>query len=203
ILTLLALEATIDATARGTVVGASGPLARADGSGPILVVDRQGAHRGAIGRGRVGLLVSPRNASGARAVAAALAQPHQAATFALTAEMVIADSSLASDLRRAGHDVAYGGIGQFDSAGLPERASELQRRSIFCPPRQASSSWPSRASRAGLATPSPQPRNSRRCSTSPALSLSFSSRPDMHANDRLRPDRASGWPCSFRRIAKR
>ena len=122
ILTLLALEATIDATARGTVVGASGPLARADGSGPILVVDRQGAHRGAIGRGRVGLLVSPRNASGARAVATALAQPHQAATFALTAEMVIADSSLASDLRRAGHDVAYGGIGQFDSAGLPEPA---------------------------------------------------------------------------------
>src|SRR5207244_4415581 len=51
ILTLLALEATIDATARGTVVGASGPLARADGSGPILVVDRQGAHRGAIRRG--------------------------------------------------------------------------------------------------------------------------------------------------------
>jgi cellulose synthase/poly-beta-1,6-N-acetylglucosamine synthase-like glycosyltransferase len=116
----VAIAALVDATTRGAFVAPEGPPAPVDGTGPILVVSPPTGHRGAIGRGHVALLVSPRSPDVARDVAAALARADLSATFALTAEIAIGDASLAGDLRRAGHDVAYAGIAASDAASLPE-----------------------------------------------------------------------------------
>ena len=116
----VAIAALLDATTRGSFVAPEGAPAAVDGTGPILVASQPTGHRGAIGRGRVALLVSPRSPSVARDVAAALARTGFSATFALTAEIAIGDASLASDLRKAGHDVAYAGIAASDAASLPE-----------------------------------------------------------------------------------
>src|SRR3989442_1917729 len=116
----VAIAARLDAARRGSFVAPEGAPAAVDGTGPILVASQPTGHRGAIGRGRVALLVSPRSPSVARDVAAALARTGFSATFALTAEIAIGDASLASDLRKAGHDVAYAGIAASDAASLPE-----------------------------------------------------------------------------------
>jgi cellulose synthase/poly-beta-1,6-N-acetylglucosamine synthase-like glycosyltransferase len=116
----VAIAALVDATTRGSFVAAEGPPAVVDGTGPLLVASPPTGHRGAIGRGHVALLVSPRSPDVARDVAAALARAGLSATFALTAEIVIGDASLAGDLRKAGHDVAYAGVAASDAASLPE-----------------------------------------------------------------------------------
>ncbi len=116
----VAIAALVDATTRGAFVPPEGPPAPVDGTGPILVASPPTGHRGAIARGHIALLVSPRSPDVARNVATALARAGLSATFALTAEIVISDASLAGDLRRAGHDVAYAGIASSDAASLPE-----------------------------------------------------------------------------------
>src|SRR6266550_858595 len=116
----VAIAALVDATTRGAFVPPEGPPAPVDGTGPILVASPPTGHRGAIARGHIALLVSPRSPDVARNVATALARAGLSATFALTAEIVIGDASLAGDLRRAGHDVAYAGIASSDAASLPE-----------------------------------------------------------------------------------
>ncbi|HEV8468291.1 MAG TPA: glycosyltransferase family 2 protein [Candidatus Limnocylindria bacterium] len=115
-----AIAALLDATTRGSFVAPQGPPTAVDGTGPILVASPPTGHRGAIGRGHVALLISPRSPDAARDIAAALAHAGLSATFALTAEVVISDASLAGDLRKAGHDVAYAGIAASDAASLPE-----------------------------------------------------------------------------------
>jgi len=116
----VAIAALLDATTRGSFVAPEGAPAAVDGTGPILVATPPTGQRGAIGRGRVALLVSPGSPSVARRVAAALTRTGFSATFALTAEIAIGDASIASDLRKAGHDVAYAGIAASDAASLPE-----------------------------------------------------------------------------------
>ena len=116
----VAIAALLDATTRGSFVAPEGPPTAVDGTGPILVASPPTGHRGAIGRGHVALLISPRSPDVARGIAAALAHAGLSATFALTAEVVISDASLAGDLRKAGHDVAYAGIAASDAASLPE-----------------------------------------------------------------------------------
>lgn len=116
----VAIAALVDATTRGSFVALEGRPSVVDGTGPILVASPPTGHRGAIGRGHVAFLVSPRSPGAARDVAAALGRAGVSATFALTAEIVIGEASLARDLRKAGHDVAYAGIAASDAASLPE-----------------------------------------------------------------------------------
>src|SRR5438128_2613208 len=117
----VATVALLDAITRGSFVAPEGPPAAVDGTGPILVASSAaGGHRGAIGRGRIALLVSPRSSTVARAIAGALARTGLSATFALTAEIAIGDPSLTGDLRKSGHDVAYAGVAAADAASLPE-----------------------------------------------------------------------------------
>jgi len=117
----VATVALLDAITRGSFVAPEGPPAAVDGTGPILVASSAaGGHRGAIGRGRIALLVSSRSSTVARAIAGALARTGLSATFALTAEIAIGDPSLAGDLRKSGHDVAYAGVAAPDAVSLPE-----------------------------------------------------------------------------------
>src|SRR2546430_666544 len=116
----VATVALLDAITRGSFVAHEGLPAAVDGTGPILVTTPTAAHRGAIGRGRIALLVSPGSSAIAREIAGALARTGLSATFALTAEMAIGDASLAGDLRKSGHDVAYAGVAAADATSLPE-----------------------------------------------------------------------------------